>query len=81
MFLLNLLKWDGGVSTYTFDDILLTGDEGGVGESKLIIDMSVMNVKCLYWLAKRRIVEHSFVLFFWCFDGILTMHFPPKMYN
>lgn len=44
----NLLKWDGGVSTYKFDDILLTGDEGGVGESKLMIEVSVMRCeKCL----------------------------------
>lgn len=52
--LLNLLKWDGGVSTYAFDDILLTGDEGGVGESKLIIDMSVMNVKCFVLISEQK---------------------------
>lgn len=60
--LLKLLKWDGGVS-YTFDDILLTGDEGGVGESKLIIDVSVMNVKCFVLISDKRILEHSLVNF------------------
>lgn len=50
----NLRKWDGGTSTYAFDDILLTGDEGGVGESKLIIDMSVMNVKCFVLISENK---------------------------